>query len=587
MAVWFLRDNAPTSTIGWSAVTAWVANTVIAAGLLRRQSATPTVGNERVFVSIVAGTTHLTTEPTWTVTKGAKTTDNTVTWQECTGQPAVNGNITDTPASSTVRSTNPGLGKIVKNNAATHLFICSTAGTCGAGEPTYVTTAVGNTTTDSGCTWTYIGTSFSSWAAPHARLANSTGINWGIAGDTILFGDDHAETQAAALSYAPPGTLVSPTYYYSIDHTASLVLSSATLLPGASVSTTGSNSLTLCTSGIGNFEGITFNAGSGAVSAILTCASFSSGVFAGFKNCALKKLGTSANAQAITLANVGGSTVVLDNTTLQFGATGDSINPGIGKLTWRNTASAIAGATLPTTLLTPQSGNSGDKIISGVDLSALGSGKTLIGSGSHAAAFHLIDCKLGASVTVAATPTVMGAIVNLISSDSTATIYRQESYQYTGTLTQETTIIRTGGATDGTTPLAWKAVTTANSEWTLPFECFPISIWNSVISPTARTLTIYGIWGGGAVPNNDDIWIDVEYLGNASYPIRSVATSAKANSLASSSALSSDSSTWGGSTTKFKMAVTFTAQLAGYVRVYVKAAAASSTFYIDPKPVLT
>jgi hypothetical protein len=35
------------------------------------------------------------------------------------------------------------------------------------------------------------------------------------------------------------------------------------------------------------------------------------------------------------------------------------------------------------------------------------------------------------------------------------------------------------------------------------------------------------------------------------------------------------------------MSVTFTPQLAGYVRVFIKAAKASSTFYIDPKPVLS
>jgi hypothetical protein len=35
------------------------------------------------------------------------------------------------------------------------------------------------------------------------------------------------------------------------------------------------------------------------------------------------------------------------------------------------------------------------------------------------------------------------------------------------------------------------------------------------------------------------------------------------------------------------MSVTFTAQLAGYVRARVKAARPSTTFYIDPLPVLS
>ena len=103
------------------------------------------------------------------------------------------------------------------------MFICSTAGTCGAGEPTYVTAAVGNTTTDSGCTWTYIGTSFSSWAAPHARLNNAHTTNWGAAGDTFLLGSDHAETQAATLTLALVGSATSPTFNYSIDVAGSVV----------------------------------------------------------------------------------------------------------------------------------------------------------------------------------------------------------------------------------------------------------------------------------------------------------------------------------------------------------------------------
>lgn len=582
MAVWYVRDNAPTATVGWSAVTAWAANTVTAAGLLRRQLATPTVGNERVFISIVAGTTHATTEPTWTVTKGAKTTDGTVTWQECTGQPAVNGNVADTPASSTVRSIAQSLGKIIKNNAGTHLFILSTAGTPAAGEPTYNTAAVGNTTADGTATWTYIGTSFSVWAAPHARLANAFATNWGAAGDTFYLRSDHAETQAAAMTLTPPGTIASPVAVYSVDGSGAIVA-------GASISTTGNNAMSLAGASAGaSIDGVIFNCGSGAVAAILTVAS-AGGSWYRLKDCSLRKNGTSGTTSAITLGanSAQGNLIELINTTLHFGATGDGLRVLSSRVAWLNTPSAIGG-TVPTNLFTAVSKSGGNILLEGVDLSALGSGKKIVAlSSSDAAAFNLVDCQIGASVTVSDTPTSpIGSTVDLIRSDSAGSSYRQERYWYQGTLTAETAIVRTGGASDGTTPLAWKIVTTANSKWILPFESFQIAIWNDAVGAPI-TLTIYGTWGGGAVPNNDDIWIEVEYLGSSASPIASVSTSTKANNLAAGSALSSDGSTWGGGTTAFAMSVTFTPEIAGYVRTRVKAARASSTFYVDPQPELS
>jgi hypothetical protein len=154
-------------------------------------------------------------------------------------------------------------------------------------------------------------------------------------------------------------------------------------------------------------------------------------------------------------------------------------------------------------------------------------------------------------------------------------------HRVSGTLDHEVTIVRTGGASDGTTPLSWKVTTTANCNYSMPFECPPIAIWNDTTG-SAVTATVEGIWGGGAVPNDDDVWLDVEYLGDSSSPQGSFVNDGKANLLASAAGQTSSSETWGGSTTKFKLNVSFTAQQKGWVYGRIKVGKASTTVYIDP-----
>lgn len=198
----------------------------------------------------------------------------------------------------------------------------------------------------------------------------------------------------------------------------------------------------------------------------------------------------------------------------------------------------------------------------------------------------MVNCKLNASVTVAATPARPSHRMEIINCDSGAVNYRNEIYDYAGTLTTETTIVLTGGASDGTTPISWKVITTANAKFDKPFECFPIILWNDTTG-ASKTLTIQGIWGGGAVPNDDEIWVEVEYLGASGNPGSSFVSDAKATVLTTGAGQDAGSGTWGGSTTKFALAVTFTPQMKGPIVARVKCAKASSTFYIDPRATLS
>lgn len=423
-----------------------------------------------------------------------------------------------------------------------------------------------------------------SWATAYATLTAAMAAK--AAGDTFYVAHDYVETgaAAAAITITSPGTEVTPCRVYCVNRAGSVPPVSADLRTTATITTTTTGALTLAGT-FAEIYGIIFTCGSGATGATLTVGN-PSGRTCRLVNCALRLAGT-GTANRINAATSGsGASALLENTTMQFGAVGQAINPSSsGRFVWKNTPSAITGATIPTTLIL----STGVIFLEGVDLSALTAGKSVFSlSGSTASIAVMKDCKLGASVTImAGPPSSYGAQeVSAIRCDSGDTNYRTEKYTFAGTQTTETSIVRTGGATDGTTPIAWKIVTTANSRWEMPFECLPISIWNETVGSSV-TVTIQGIWGSGSVPRNDDIWIDCEYLGTSGFPLASKATSTKADGLIADAALSAGTGTWGGSTTKFAMSATFTPQEKGPITIYVRAALLSTTFYVDPKPVIT
>src|SRR5262245_35694630 len=90
-------------SVAYAAVAMWTASTVYAVGqIVRQRAAVAAVGNERCYVCILAGTS-LASEPSWlsgsNINKGAIVTEAAgPKWQECTGHPAMNGDLTSVPS---------------------------------------------------------------------------------------------------------------------------------------------------------------------------------------------------------------------------------------------------------------------------------------------------------------------------------------------------------------------------------------------------------------------------------------------------------------------------------------------------------
>lgn len=421
------------------------------------------------------------------------------------------------------------------------------------------------------------------WANAYTTLAAA--ISGKAAGDIFYVSEDHSET-TAGLTLSFPGTAANPCKVICVDHAGSVPPVAADLRATAQINVSGSSSLNMGTSGV-YIDGVIFTTGTGGATgtAAINVGNGNNQMVV-LKNCSLRIASTGANCR-INLGSLDSCYSSLDNTTLSFAGISHAVKV-TGRVVWSNTASALLG-TMPTTLFV--SGNNADAQVvevRGIDLSAAGAGKTIVGAGTGpTAVYSFTDCKLNASVTLAATPASTGSgEIDYVRTGSAGVSYNQGRYRYSGTLTEETVIVRTGGASDGTTPIAWKIVTTANAHLPVPFEAPPIAIWNDTTG-SAVTATLQAIWGGGAVPNDDDIWVEAEYLGDASSPQASFVNDCKANILAAGAGQGAGAGTWGGSTTKFALAVTFTPQQKGWVLLRVKAAKASSTFYIDPRPVIS
>lgn len=594
-----------TNSVGYAAVTAWATGATIAAGALRRQNTAPAVGSERVFVCIVPGTTHATTEPTWVLTRGAKTTDNTVTWQECTGAAAVNGDLTNTPTWTQAKAIGtPTLGAIIQRNNGASYWICSTAGALGASEPAWANNTAGTTQADSTTTWTCLGVvgNFTGGQAPHARLANACATNWFASGNTVYVGDNHAESQTTAITISP---VSSPTAVGKIlchNHSGSYPPAASDLTTGASIATTTNNNLTWNGGGFYVY-GVTFKVGVGVSTSscfIILTPSASGGIhnWTYFDNCSFWIANTAATQMYIEIGSTTAiSTIVFNNTTVKFGHVNQYISPNLTQFIWQNTGPIlVSGSAVPSGFLSSSgtTGNINSVVLEAIDLSQLTG--VLFSSTSFPTSGSLLikDCKLNASATVA-TPTGSGMNVQSIRCDSGAAAYKSSRYAYEGTETTETSITRVGGAVDPTGQAQTrKLVTTANAQWLRPFKAEPYAISNAITGSNV-TVTVYGTINAGAVPNNDDIWLEVEYLGSSATPLGTIVTTTKASLLAANAAVASDGSSWNGGGSgagwsPFKLVATLSSPqpgMAGYIEARVRAAKVSTTYYLDPMPVLT
>lgn len=424
---------------------------------------------------------------------------------------------------------------------------------------------------NSAATGTGAGTS---WTNACTTLAAA--ITLSAAGDDFNILSTHAETQASALTLTFKGTPAAPNRVFSCTN-ANSPATAADLASGAQVTTTGANSITI--NGCCYIYGVIFNCGTGTSAAIFNIATSTADLT--FDTCQLNGNTTTASQNHSFLGFSASNRLTLINTPIVIkGGVNSGIGVSSGLFIWKNTASAIGMGSTALNNLFSFNSRALIAICDGVDFNGgvgIAAGKNIVAAPSNPGVFQFINCKI-TSGALFGTPSAIGANIDVIVTDSGATGYRQERYAYQGTLTTSTTVYN--NATDGVTPISWQVVTTANAKRQSPFECFDIVQWVAAGTYAASTIMCTS---ATASLLNSDIWVETQYLGNASFPLASGVSSGPATQLTTGSSLAAGTWATGSLGNNYKLAIpSFTTALAGFVRFRVKVAKASLTINIDP-----
>ena len=541
-ANWYLNYGNGTTT-GYWAIPPWSANTAVTVGTIRRPT-NPTVGLERLFICAVAGTTHATTEPVWGIYRGTVNLDNGIKWFDCTGLNAMNGDV----ANAFLRPDTYGnisTGVIIKRNNGASYQICTTSGfTGGNAEPAF--SDVAGVTTYDGATWTSLGpvSNYPAWGAPAARLNTLTSYadqRMIGGGNTVYVSHQHAETSTLTTTIEQWGQ------YYSTDHFKVLCVNSAGSMPPvladlrttASIAVTGSNNLAVRFQNT-YYYGITFAIGSGTTSGYIDMQSSTSCIY---ENCSFRKFGTANISYVFTLGS--GKHI---GTTFQFGLVSDMINFNSGAVVnffGGSNPNPIIGSVIPNFFI-GNYGNSGQRVTAtGLDLTVWGSGKTLT-TVPASSVITLRNCKINSAVTLWNANDVNGqyyGAMYLSQTDSGTGVKRNEKYSMQGAQITELVLVKTDGAKDDTVPVSWKATSRAYTVRLAPFQLMPLAAYSTAVATTV-TATVVGMMNAAALPTNAEIWMEIDYLGNASNPQGTRIGNGFASVFSSATAHSSSTEAW-------------------------------------------
>lgn len=417
------------------------------------------------------------------------------------------------------------------------------------------------------------------WANAKATLVGALAV--ATANERIWISQAHAETQASAMTLTSAGSASQPIEILCGNDAAEPPTALATT---ATISTTGASAITFG-GGHSYVYGITFRAGDAASAANVSFGAAGSSSWI-LEACEFSLRATSANNRvAVGSSSAGDAKVTWLNCNVRLAAAGQGLY-SVVPLEWRG--GSLLG-TVPT-LGFIKSLTSGTTAIRGygLDLSLLGSNPIVtVATGASGVLVKLENCKLGTS-WVATTGSAPGPgqfevwIDNCSDGDQH---YIMQRRSYVGHILQDTLNVRSGGASNGTTPIAWLMNNGSGlGNFVRPLYSPEIAVWNSTTG-ASLTVTVEILFEGASNLQDDEVWLEVEYPGTSGVPQSAFASDRMTDLLSTPADQTTSSATWdttGISAPKpQKLAVIITPQEIGLIRARV-AFALANLVYVDP-----
>lgn len=410
---------------------------------------------------------------------------------------------------------------------------------------------------------------YDTWAKAATTLTTVFGSE--SSGDVIYVAQDHVQS-GTSVSCASAGTAASPIKIICADR--SVTPPNAVAETASVTATAGDIALGTGATQHNYWYGLKFT----------SSGQFPNNGYQLFDNCTFHCTTTSGTNY------VGGGNY--KNCTFRFSAAGQRLFTNTGGLINVTGGSLHPSSTSPTSFIAPA--QTAKVVVDGFDLSNAAAGVNLTDcTGLNNLRVILRNMKLPASWSGALSAGAPGggSVVEMFNCDSGDTNYRYRRAMQCGDIYDETTRVRTGGASDGTTNYSLRMASNSTAEFPyLTLDTPEIVKWNDTVgSPITVTFEI--LHDSVTALTDAEIWLEGMYLGTSGVPLASFIHDGPADVLAAPAAQASSSETW--TTTGMtnpntqKLSVTFTPQEAGYMHFTVKLATASTTVYVDPKPVVT